>query len=269
MEKKGIVFKGQDGQVITTSLKVAEVFGKRHNDVLKSIRNLRTAQNCAVLKMFETSSYANEQGKEQPMFIMNRDGFTLLAMSFNGKKALDFKIAYINAFNDMEEKLRVRQIEEHDAKTLKEAQEVKNIAEAGITIIEASRRLLNLSEPAVAGLLNNLSKRCGLDTEISYVYDKNGVTHALRDLLPKNGIKLSARAFNKIAVAKGYGKYMSRTGHGGKVYNWFVISDKGNDFGRNDTDPDHPSQTQARWYDDKFPLLLERLGISKEPTLAM
>lgn len=268
MEKNGIVFKGQNDQVLTNSLIVAKVFNKVHAKVMRDIENLSCSQEFRVAN-FGKSSFTNEQNKVFPMYEMTKDGFTFLVMGYTGQKAAEFKETYIKAFNDMEKKLRVRQIEEHDAKTLKEAQEVKNIAEAGITIIEASRRLLNLSEPAVAGLLNNLSKRCGLDTEISYVYDKNGVTHALRDLLPKNGIKLSARAFNKIAVAKGYGKYMSRTGHGGKVYNWFVISDKGNDFGRNDTDPDHPSQTQARWYDDKFPLLLERLGISKEPTLAM
>ena len=77
-----LVFKGQNDQVITTSLKVAEKFKKEHRNVLKSIRKLMTAKNVAVAKMFDEQMYVNDQGKEQPMFYMNRDGFTLLASWF-------------------------------------------------------------------------------------------------------------------------------------------------------------------------------------------
>lgn len=49
-----------------------------------------TAENSAVVEMFSESSYFNEQNKEQPMFLMNRDGFSLLVMGFNGKKAMRF-----------------------------------------------------------------------------------------------------------------------------------------------------------------------------------
>lgn len=92
-------------QAVTTSLKVAEVFEKEHKDVMKSIRNL-TAQNCAVLKMFVEDKYINSQNKQQPMYYMNRDGFTLLAMGFTGSKAMEFKLKYIEAFNKMEQAIR-------------------------------------------------------------------------------------------------------------------------------------------------------------------
>lgn len=92
-------------QAVTTSLKVAEVFEKEHKDVMKSIRNL-TAQNCAVLKMFVEDKYINSQNKQQPMYYMNRDGFTLLAMGFTGSKAMEFKLKYIEAFNKMEQVVR-------------------------------------------------------------------------------------------------------------------------------------------------------------------
>lgn len=104
-----IVYRGESNQPLTNSKLVAEVFGKNHKDVMKAIRNLTegSAQNCAVLEMFSESIYKNEQNKEQPMFIMNQDGFTLLAMGFNGKKAMEFKLKYIEAFNAMK-----RQIEQ-------------------------------------------------------------------------------------------------------------------------------------------------------------
>ena len=104
-----IVYRGESNQPLTNSKLVAEVFGKNHKDVMKAIRNLTegSAQNCAVRQMFSESTYLNEQNKEQPMFIMNQDGFTLLAMGFNGKKAMEFKLKYIEAFNAMK-----RQIEQ-------------------------------------------------------------------------------------------------------------------------------------------------------------
>ena len=104
-----IVYRGESNQPITNSKLVAEVFEKEHKNVMQSIRKLmeRTAQNSAVRQMFSESTYLNEQNKEQPMFIMNQDGFTLLAMGFNGKKAMEFKLKYIEAFNAMK-----RQIEQ-------------------------------------------------------------------------------------------------------------------------------------------------------------
>ena len=112
---KDLVFRGQNDQVITTSLLVAETFEKEHRNVLKSIRKLMSATNVAVAQMFDETTYVNEQGKEQPMFFMNRDGFTLLAMSFSGEKALKFKVDYINAFNKMEAELKSQQTKQLSA----------------------------------------------------------------------------------------------------------------------------------------------------------
>lgn len=97
-----------DRQAVTTSLKVAESFGKNHRDVLAAIRDLMSsAENYAVLKKyFIDGSYTASNGKTNPMYYMNRDGFTLLAMGFTGKKALQFKISYINAFNSMETQIK-------------------------------------------------------------------------------------------------------------------------------------------------------------------
>lgn len=94
-----------DQQAVTTSLKVAEIFEKEHRVVMKSIRNL-TAQNYAVKKMFVEDSYLNSRNQQQPMFYMNRDGFTLLAMGFTGSKAMEFKLKYIDAFNQMEKQIK-------------------------------------------------------------------------------------------------------------------------------------------------------------------
>lgn len=105
---KELVFKGESNQVLTNSLLVAEKFGKNHKHVLESVREL--VRGCAEKSadpMFAESTYINTQnGQEYPMFVMNRDGFTLLAMGFTGEKALQFKLEYINAFNKMEETIK-------------------------------------------------------------------------------------------------------------------------------------------------------------------
>ena len=100
---KELVFKGEEGQALTSSLLVAEKFGKEHRTVLASIRELikGCAENYAD-PMFIETAYTNDQnGQQYPMFVMNRDGFTLLAMGFTGDKALSFKLDYIAALNTM------------------------------------------------------------------------------------------------------------------------------------------------------------------------
>ena len=92
----------RDNRATTSSLTVAEYFEKRHDDVLKSIRSLLSDLPQDGLRNFAESSYQNEQNKTQPMFEMSRDGFSLLAMGFTGKKALEWKVKFLKAFNQME-----------------------------------------------------------------------------------------------------------------------------------------------------------------------
>ena len=103
-----LVFKGQNNQALTNSLLVAEKFGKEHQHILRDIRNLIGGMsNFGETPYFVETSYIHEQnGREYPMYVMNRDGFTLLAMGFTGEKALKFKLDYINAFNQMEETIK-------------------------------------------------------------------------------------------------------------------------------------------------------------------
>ena len=97
----------ENEQPITTSRNVAENFEKNHRDVLKAIDELKdgVAQNFADL--FHETTYTHEQNKQQYReYYMTKDGFTLLAMGFTGKKALEFKLAYIDQFNKMEEEIK-------------------------------------------------------------------------------------------------------------------------------------------------------------------
>ena len=94
-----------DGQIVVESRKIAEHFDKQHKHVLDAIENI-TAENSAVTSMFCETTYTAGTGKAYKEYLMNRDGFSLLVMGFTGKKALEWKIKYIQAFNAMEEELR-------------------------------------------------------------------------------------------------------------------------------------------------------------------
>lgn len=102
-----IILSTQNGEPVASSRDVAKRFGKEHKDVLRAIKSI-TAQNCAVTQMFYQSEYTAGTGKKYPMYLMNRDGFSLLAMGFTGKEAVQWKLKYIEAFNQMEKQLAQR-----------------------------------------------------------------------------------------------------------------------------------------------------------------
>ncbi|EPQ7861219.1 Rha family transcriptional regulator [Escherichia coli] len=93
-----------DGQVVTSSLAVANFFSKRHDDVLKKIRTLECSASFTA-RNFSVSDYTDCTGRKLPCYQITRDGFAFLAMGFTGKRAARFKEAYINAFNQMEKNL--------------------------------------------------------------------------------------------------------------------------------------------------------------------
>lgn len=98
----------RDGKPVTTSRAVAEQFGKQHKNVIQAIEGLRTTldeteDGRAFNRLnFQPVTLPDGKGEKRPAYLLTRDGFTLLAMGFTGVKAVQFKVAYINAFNRME-----------------------------------------------------------------------------------------------------------------------------------------------------------------------
>jgi Rha family phage regulatory protein len=99
-----------NGIPTTTSLKVAEVFGKNHKNVLRGIEDLQSKCPKEFTGLnFEPSEYTDNTGRKLPMYLLTRDGLTLLVMGYTGKEAMKFKLAYIEAFNCMERQLAAQQ----------------------------------------------------------------------------------------------------------------------------------------------------------------
>ena len=110
-----VAYQSNDGQPMADSLTVAEKFGKRHDDVLKALRNLDCSDKFRD-RNFAASEYQVETGlghmRSYPMYLMTRDGFVFLVMGFEGKRAAHWKETYIHAFNAMEGKLKLLKFEE-------------------------------------------------------------------------------------------------------------------------------------------------------------
>ena len=170
-----VVYKTNRGTPVTDSVKVARVFEKQHKNVMKSIRNiLGSAQNLANQKWFAETTYTDAQGKRQPMFLMNRDGFSLLTMSLTGEKAMAFKVAFIEQFNRMEQAIKeLAPVTPAIPQTF--AQALRLAAEQAETI-EAQQKQLEAQAPKVAfatAIINSPSS-CGID-ELAKLLKQNGV----------------------------------------------------------------------------------------------
>ena len=104
MEKSKDLVEIKGKAVVTDSLTVAENFGKRHDHVLEKIQNIMRDDEGGLLN-FRESSYTNSQNKQQKKYIMDRRSFSILCMSFTGKKALKWKNRFYDAFEAMEKAL--------------------------------------------------------------------------------------------------------------------------------------------------------------------
>lgn len=188
-----LVFKGQNNQVLTNSLLVAEKFGKEHSDVLRAIDALvsKMAENQCEGYFAETSvdiPQPNGGVRDSRVVIMNRDGFTLLVMGFTGKKALQFKLDYIAAFNAMEKQLKVLSTPQTYAEALRrladeveEKERTKALLEQKTEQLDESKEWYSIKRWAKEHGMNwrsiNWRKMKALSYELAYdikkVFDAN------------------------------------------------------------------------------------------------
>lgn len=208
-----LVFKGQNGQVLTNSLLVAEKFGKRHVEVLDAIRDIiKKSKECAsnpidehleenytfvenqqintmfVLCENEIPMPVGNGVKKNPVYVMNRDGFTLLTMGFTGNKALKFKLDYIAAFNAMEKQLKALSTPQTYAEALRrladeveEKERAKALLEQKTEQLDESKEWFSIKRWAKEHGMNwrsiNWRKMKALSYELGYevkkVFDAN------------------------------------------------------------------------------------------------
>ncbi|ETA73474.1 Rha family transcriptional regulator [Ligilactobacillus equi] len=218
-----VIMKNQ--QAVTTSLKVAEVFEKEHKHVMEAVRKL-TAENSTVRKMFGEDSYLNSRNQSFPMFYMNRDGFTLLAMGFTGKKAMQFKLKYIQAFNRMEAQIK-------NGMQIKAEFRIPQTYGEALQLAADQAKQLEIQAPKVEYYESQM-RNPGLMTVTEIAKDYGWTAKELNDYLKSKGIQyrqgkhwVLKRPYDK----KGYGQYEGYAYNNSKgVHNNLKWTQKGKKF---------------------------------------
>lgn len=178
-----IILSMQNGEPVVSSRQIAENFDKNHRDVLRAVDNLKEdVRNFA--QMFFESTEPDSYGREQRAYLMNRDGFTLLAMGFTGKAALEWKLKYIAAFNEMEKKLT-----EQPQLTRSQLLATALIA-AHEELEEKDKQIETMKPKALFADAVSASKKSILVGEMAKLLSQNGINigqNRLFDWLRKNG----------------------------------------------------------------------------------
>lgn len=102
---ENLVFQNSNGNDVTTSLLVAEVFGKEHSKVVRDIESLSCSASFNAAN-FGVITYIDSRNREQTAYEMTKDGFSFLVMGYTGAKAGEFKEKFINEFNRREALLK-------------------------------------------------------------------------------------------------------------------------------------------------------------------
>lgn len=172
---KDAVYKTDKGTPVTDSLKVANVFERQHKNVIRSIREIMMSANLlANRQTFCETTYIDSQGKQQPMFLMTREGFCALVMKWNGEKANQFKLAFIEMFSKMEN--IITQIQPTMPMIPQTFAQALRLAAEQAETIENQQKQLTEQAPKVAfatAIINSPSS-CGID-ELAKLIRQNGV----------------------------------------------------------------------------------------------
>ena len=208
-------------QTVTDSRNVAEVFGKQHKHVLDSIRSLeKDVPNFGL--MFSESEMPDSYGRLQKVYLMNRDGFTLLAMGFTGAGAMQWKLKYIEAFNQMEAGLNTP--ERIMARALKIADQTIHSLETRIEeqkpLVEFAEHVSQSAETVDMGEMAKLATAEGI----------NIGRNRLIDWMKSKKFLMSTRAPYQQYVDAGYMKLVDvpkNTSYGVQTFQKTVFTGKG------------------------------------------
>ncbi|WP_144481872.1 Rha family transcriptional regulator [Bacillus pumilus] len=100
----------QNGQYLVDSREVAEMTGKRHSDLIRTIKGyidtILTDAKLRSLDFFVSSTYEDNKGEVRPHYLLTKKGCEMVANKMTGEKGVLFTAAYVTQFNEMEQNLQ-------------------------------------------------------------------------------------------------------------------------------------------------------------------
>lgn len=233
-----------------SSLEIAELAGKQHNDVLKAIRAMEPAREKVTEGKFSLSEYKDSTGRTLPCYELNYQECMYIASKFN-------------------DETRAKLVLRWDALETGKAEPIITLVKTEVkqpTISDKMKaatwaaKFLNLNESSKLIIAKQILEPYNLPLP-DYTPSK-GVLKSASKLLAEMGLKkqISAQVFNKRAIEKGYLYDIERDSSHGQKKQFKSITEKGLSYGENQVSPNNPRETQPLWYADKFSELLGILG---------
>ncbi|SFT43986.1 phage regulatory protein, rha family [Pseudovibrio denitrificans] len=246
------LIKIENGKPVTDTLVIAEVFGRRHDEVLRSVRGLIN-EGTLGLREFASSSYLNAQNKEQPMYQLSEKA-ALIAMPFiGGRKSKEGQRKLVEAFLEYRDR---RASSNYDRPPQVIAIEME------MAVAEAAGRALAMSDSSKLKMIETVANNHGCSTNMLPDYVDEKTCLALTTLLKEIGENRSARAVNKVLLDLGILEERTRTSTSGKEKRFKLLTEKGLSFGKNQVSPNNPRETQPLYYISTFADLMQLIDVA-------
>jgi phage regulator Rha-like protein len=233
-----------------SSLEIAELAGKQHNDVLKAIRAMEPAWEKVTEGKFSLSEYKDSTGRTLPCYELNYQECMYIASKFNDETRAKLVLRWDALETGKAEPIITSVKTEVKQPTISDKMKAATWA----------AKFLNLNESSKLIIAKQILEPYNLPLP-DYTPSK-GVLKSASKLLAEMGLKkqISAQVFNKRAIEKGYLYDIERDSSHGQKKQFKSITEKGLSYGENQVSPNNPRETQSLWYADKFSELLGILG---------
>lgn len=238
-----------------TSIEVAEMVGKPHNDLLKDIRRYCEQFNegnispvaeskIALGDFWIESTYLDAKRESRPCYLVTKKGCEFIAHKMTGVKGTVFTARYINRFHDMEDYIKEDNIKSLPISLKEQVQSLEAVAE-----------MLHMNDASKLLMLENFYKEYDIPTGFLPKYEHNDSRQlkSLTNLLKENGCAVSAVKFNQKLVESGYIQEMERPsskGNGTKKFK--ALTESGLKYGENAVSPHNQREVQPLYYADTF-----------------
>lgn len=220
-----------------SSLQIAEITGKRHDAVLRDVRNL-LEQGVDAHNFVETS-YTDKANRQSPCFLLTKKGCLILASGYDAK----LRERIIDRWEELE-------LEKMPSAIPTPSNPQLAYVQTQLYLADALAERLRLNDASRLGMYQSIAAPYNLALP-QYVKSK-GVTKSAKDLLKEIGSPMSAVKFNMLLVEHGYLETLTRPSSGGAVKKFKNITEKGKPYGENIKSPRNQKETQPHWYVDKF-----------------
>ena len=234
-----------------SSLEIAELAGKQHNDVLKAIRAMEPAWEKVTEGKFSLSEYRDSTGRALPCYELNYQECMYIASKFNDETRAKLVLRW-NALETGKAEPIISSV-----KTEVKQPTISDKMKVATWLIKT----LNLNDTSKLMLAKSIAAPLGLPTP-DYT-QSHGILKSATELLRLRKSQVSAREFNTIAIEQGYLCELERKSSHGQKKIFKSITEKGLAFGENQVNPNNPKSTQPLWYERKFDELLLLLVIVK------